>query len=149
MVLWGWVGLGFALLALEMHLGTLFCLWLAGAALSTALLVWVVQPDPEWQLAGFAVAAVVAVLGWQHFRPRRLEQARDPQPLNARPACYLGRELTLHEPLSGGEGRVRIDDTLWQARGADLPAGTRVKVDRVEGMVLHISALSTTPTHRD
>ena len=37
-----------------------------------------------------------------------------------------------------GSGRVRIDDTVWQVRGPDAPAGARVKVTGADGPVLKV-----------
>jgi membrane protein implicated in regulation of membrane protease activity len=36
---------------------------------------------------------------------------------------------------------VRVDDTVWQVRGPDMPAGARVKVTGAEGPVLLVAAL--------
>jgi membrane protein implicated in regulation of membrane protease activity len=135
----GWLGLGFGLLVVEMLSGTLFCFWLSMAAFITGLLTWVLGPGGPIQVAIFAVAVLASVAGWQHFRPRKLEAGRDPLPLNSRPASYIGRQVVLQEAIVQGRGRVNIDDSWWQVHGADLPAGTLVKVDSVEEMVLRIS----------
>ena len=48
--------------------------------------------------------------------------------------------LTLDQAIVGGRGRVRIGDSSWIAEGPDLPAGTRVRVVAVEGVVLKVQA---------
>jgi membrane protein implicated in regulation of membrane protease activity len=136
--LW-WLGLGLLLLTLEMLTTTLFCFWLSLAAFATSVISWVLAPALIPQFLIFAVAVVVCLFGWKTFRPRRLEQPRDDLVLNQRTAHYIGRELVLQEAIAQGRGRVNIDDSWWQARGEDMPAGTRVRVDGVEGMVLLIS----------
>jgi membrane protein implicated in regulation of membrane protease activity len=35
---------------------------------------------------------------------------------------------------------VRIDDTIWRVAGPDAPAGSRVKVVRVDGANLTVAA---------
>ena len=42
------------------------------------------------------------------------------------------------EPISGGEGRVRVGDSVWTARGPDAPAGARVRIIRAEGATLWV-----------
>ena len=59
--------------------------------------------------------------------------------LNVRGAQYVGRMVTVEEPIRGGRGKVRVGDTVWQAEGADAPAGTRVKVTGVRNTVLVVS----------
>jgi membrane protein implicated in regulation of membrane protease activity len=39
-----------------------------------------------------------------------------------------------------GRGRVRIDDSVWQVRGPDAPAGPRVVVTGADGSVLEVKA---------
>jgi membrane protein implicated in regulation of membrane protease activity len=60
--------------------------------------------------------------------------------LNRRTAALVGREFTLEKPIIGGTGTVRIDDTIWRVAGPDAPAGSRVKVVRVNGADLTVAA---------
>lgn len=136
--LW-WLGLGFGLLALEMLSGgTLFFLWLSGAAFITALAAWLLLPGLPAQLLFFSLATLACLLAWKRFRPRGLEQREGAALLNNRLAVYVGREVILQEPVAQGRGRINIDDSWWQVRGEDLPVGTRVRVESVEGMILLI-----------
>jgi membrane protein implicated in regulation of membrane protease activity len=56
--------------------------------------------------------------------------------LNVRGAQYIGRTVTVEEPIRSGRGKVRVGDTVWQAEGADSAAGSRVRVTSVNGTVL-------------
>ncbi len=58
--------------------------------------------------------------------------------LNQRSASLVGRTATLHEPIREGRGRIRLDDTLWQVMGPDLPVGTQVKVVSSNGRDLRV-----------
>lgn len=133
--LW-WLGLGLALLLLEVLTGTLFCLWLSAAAFATALLSWLVWPSLAAELVVFSLASFVCTCGWVYFRPRRIERHEAAAALNNRVAACIGREVVLAEPIVNGRGRINIDDSWWQVRGEDLPAGSRVHVESAEGMVL-------------
>jgi membrane protein implicated in regulation of membrane protease activity len=133
-----WLALGLLLLTLEMLTTTLFCFWLSLAAFATAALVWALAPSAFAQAMIFAVAVLACLFGWQKFRPRKLERPRDDMVLNQRTTRYIGREVVLQEAIAQGHGRVNIDDSWWQVRGEDMPAGTRARVEGVEGMVLLI-----------
>jgi membrane protein implicated in regulation of membrane protease activity len=47
----------------------------------------------------------------------------------------------LTEPIVEGSGRVAIDDSIWQVRGPDAPAGTRVVVTGADGSVLTVKGV--------
>jgi membrane protein implicated in regulation of membrane protease activity len=48
----------------------------------------------------------------------------------------IGREFTLEKPIVGGNGTVRIDDTIWRLSGPDCAGGSRVKVVRTDAALL-------------
>jgi membrane protein implicated in regulation of membrane protease activity len=39
----------------------------------------------------------------------------------------------LGKPIVDGSGTIGIDDTVWRITGPDTPAGSKVKVTRVDG----------------
>ncbi len=143
LALW-WFGLGGALLVIEMFTGTLFFLWLSAAALVTALLCFLLGLGLPVSLAVFAAAGLLSFFGWYRFRPRHLDQREAGAHVNNRLAGLVGREAVLQEAVVHGRGRVNIDDAWWQVRAdEDLPAGSRIKVQSLDGMVLLISAVKT------
>jgi len=136
-----WLGLGIVLLIVEMLTGTFFFLFLGVGALLVAALAWLAGIGGLAQGVLFGLSALVAVAAWMKLRPNpddRIEQLGGAKGLNNRLASYVGREADLVEPLHNGEGRIRLDDTLWYVRGNDLPVGTRVRVVGVDGMRLHV-----------
>jgi len=54
---------------------------------------------------------------------------------------HIGRIFTLEEPIVGGNGRVRIDDSVWRISGPDLPSGARVRVASTDGAMLRVEAV--------
>jgi hypothetical protein len=73
--------------------------------------------------------------------PSEREQVGAPsdQPfLNRRAEAFVGRVFTLEKPIVDGTGTVGIDDTVWRVSGPDTPAGSRVKVIRVDGAALYV-----------
>ncbi|HSV22184.1 MAG TPA: hypothetical protein VLJ17_04055 [Xanthobacteraceae bacterium] len=44
----------------------------------------------------------------------------------------------MEKPIVDGSGTIGIDDTVWRITGADIPAGSRVRVARDDGTALHL-----------
>lgn len=139
---WHWWALGVVLLVLEiLAAGTYFFLWLAIAsgAVGGLLLAF---PDMGWktQFLIFSILSVAAIAAWQVYM-RRHPTETDDTTLNRRSAQYIGRRITLDEPLVNGRGRVRIDDTYWNVAtvdSADVEAGAQITVTDVDGVVLKV-----------
>jgi membrane protein implicated in regulation of membrane protease activity len=132
---WAWIILGLALVGLELIAPGIFLIWLGMAAIATGLTDALL--GLSWQAATllFAALSVAAVL------IGRLISQATPQddaagPLNRRGEALIGRVFTLEEPIHGGEGRVRVGDSSWRVTGPDAPAGSAVRVERVDGATL-------------
>lgn len=136
---WMWFVLGGVLLVAEIFAPGAFLLWLGLAAFVTGLLAF--AGDIGWQseVLAFAVLAVVAVIIGRRFSPRPGQDSDRPF-LNRRAEGYVGRIFTLDQPIIGGIGRVRIDDTVWRVEGPDLSAGSDVRVAAVDGATLQVVA---------
>jgi membrane protein implicated in regulation of membrane protease activity len=142
MTAWHWLGLGIFLLVLEIGLATFDLLWVAVAAFATALFA-AVLPIVGWpgELSFFgAVATVLVVLGRTKFKGLR-KPASDHPLLNDRTAKMVGRHGEAAATFEGGEGRVRIGDTVWAAMQADgraISIGDEVVVAGAEGTKLKV-----------
>lgn len=61
--------------------------------------------------------------------------------LNQRNEQLIGQTTILQEALVSGSGRVNLGDTTWAVRcNEDLPAGTKIVVIDVEGIILVVEA---------
>lgn len=131
---WTWLILGLVLIALETLVPGVFLVWLGIAALLTGALDYVF--DLSWQasLVAFGLLAVVAVLAGRVLSRGRTGDGI-PE-LNRRGEALVGRSFVLDQPIVFGEGRVRVDDSVWRALGPDLPAGAAVRVVRIDGATL-------------
>ncbi|MTI45015.1 hypothetical protein JM93_03629 [Roseibium hamelinense] len=137
---WNWLVLGLVLLGLEILApGTIF-LWFGIAALVVGAVSLFV--DLPWQVdvVVFLLLAFSSLLIGRKLMAKISRESGDPG-LNQRGSRYVGREFVLATPISQGDGRLSIDDTVWRISGPDLPAGTRVTVDRVEGVKLVVKPL--------
>lgn len=139
-----WLSFGILLLTAELFTGTLLFLFMGSATVLVALLVWLFEP-PTWvQSLVFGVAILMSLAAWWHFRPNpgdRIERRAGAAGLNNRFAGYIGREAVLEEAIVNGSGRIRLDDSFWNVRGDDMPAGSRVRVTEVDGSTLRVEPL--------
>lgn len=133
---WNWWLLGLGLIIVEILVPGTFFLWIAIAALGVGLVVFLF-PALIWQLQWllFALLTVGSVCFWWFYVRRRPAVSDEPL-LNRRGHQYVGRIFTLDTPVVNGQGKIRVDDSTWKIHAEDCPAGTRVKVVGVDGVVL-------------
>ena len=135
-----WLSLGGLLLAAEMLGGSGYLLWSGVAAAVTGLLTWVLPIGWEWQGTLFAVLTLLAAWLWWKWLNRRASGQRPAESqLNQRGQQLLGQRFTLDSTLVNGRGHMRVGDSPWPViADDDLPAGSKVEVVAVEGIVLRI-----------
>jgi membrane protein implicated in regulation of membrane protease activity len=131
--IWDWFIAGGVLLVLEVLAPGVFMLWLGLAGALSLVIDWPWQA----QFVAFAVFSLAAIPLWRRLA-RSVGHPTDQPFLNRRTASYVGRVFTLEKPIVGGVGTIGIDDTVWRVTGPDTPAGSRVKVTRVDGAALHV-----------
>jgi len=135
---WKWIILGAILLALELAAPGAFMMWLGLSAVLVGILSFI-WPDMSWQWQGvaFAVFAVASIPLWRRFA-HNVEPPEERPYLNRRADAMVGQAFTLDKPIVDGVGTIRVGDTVWRVSGADRPAGSRVKVTRVDGANLMV-----------
>ena len=137
---WDWFIAGLVLVILEIFAPGAVFLWLGIAAgVVGAVVFFAPYLDWKFQFTLFAVLSVVSIVVSRRYLKRRPMETDHPN-LNRRGAQYVGRDLILDAALSGGQGRLRVDDTTWRVEGPDLPAGAKVRVTAVNGATLKIEA---------
>jgi len=136
---WHWFGFAVILVILEVVLGTsFFLLWVAVSAVTIGVILIIMPALPwEYQFIIFAIEAASCLLYWSKHNKRKLINTDQPN-LNRRNQQFVGRVVTLGEPIINGRGRIQIDDSYWRVEGPDLPIGTAVKIVGVDGVVLRI-----------
>ena len=135
-VYWNWWVLGVALMAVEALLPGFFFLWMGVAALLVGLALTVLPMDWTYQVLLFAVLSVGSIAAWQIRLRRHPTQTADPL-LNRRGHQYVGRVFTLDAPVVNGHGKIRVDDSTWKVVvDQDCPAGTRLRIVGVDGVML-------------
>lgn len=138
---WIWFALAAVLFTMEMVVASGALLWIAGAAVATAILALAIDMGWPAQAACFAVLGVLAVLAFRRFRglggDARGEQ--DSSIVNVGAGRHIGRIYTVETAIAEGTGRVHAGDTVWTARGPDAPVGAKVRVVGVEDGVLTVT----------
>jgi membrane protein implicated in regulation of membrane protease activity len=132
---WTWL-LGAALLGIaEIIVPGVFLIWIAAAAAITGFVTLIFGIPVAFQFALFALLSIAAVYGGRRWYVRNPMASSDPL-LNDRPARLVGRTVVVVTAIEGGEGRVKVGDSVWSCRGPDAEAGSRVRITGAEGNCL-------------
>ena len=137
---WSWLAIGLVLAALEMAIPGVFLIWMAGAAILTGLLVWLVPIGVPLQIVIFAGLAMVAVFAGKRWLKSNPITGADPK-MNDRGARLVGDVVVVTAVIESGSGRVRHGDSEWLAKGPDAEPGTRMRVAGHDGTVLLVEHL--------
>ena len=142
---WWWLLLAALLGILEIFLPGIFLVWMSVAAAVTGILVAMFGLAFPFQLVLFGLLAMAAVYGGRRYYDRNPMPSSDPM-LNDRTARLIGQNVTVVTAIEGGEGRVRVGDGVWTARGPDAEVGARMVVTGAEGTCLRVD--KTEPPER-
>jgi membrane protein implicated in regulation of membrane protease activity len=138
---WYWAVLGGVFAVIEVAVPAMVCIWLAAAALGVAAISWR-YPGLAWEHQALIFAALaVASVALGRTAVGRTKASESERRLNRRAETYVGRMFTLDGAIVDGRGRLRVDDTVWLVAGADLPAGTRVRVTGTENTLLRVEPI--------
>ncbi|MFL6857232.1 MAG: NfeD family protein [Allosphingosinicella sp.] len=132
---WAWLSVAALLAIAELVVPGVFLIWFAIAAAATGLVTLVTGVALPFQIALFALFAIAALYGGRRAYASAPVPTSDPL-LNDRAARLKGRMVTVVGAIEHGEGRVRVGDSVWNARGPDCEPGARVRITGVEGTCL-------------
>ena len=138
---WAWLVFAALLGIAEVMIPGVFLIWLAGAAIITGLLTWVLPIGLPVQIVIFAVLAIVAVFAGRNYLRRNPVAAADPN-MNRRGARLVGETVVVTQAIEGGTGRVHHGDSEWLARGPDAVPGTRMRIAGSDGAVLIVEPVA-------
>jgi len=141
---WIWLAVGLALAALELVVPGVYLIWLAIAAIITGALTFVLDLGVAVQVVNFVFLALIMAYSAKRFLRDRPIESTDPL-MNNRGGRMVGESVLVAAAIDGGEGRVKVGDSEWIARGPDCDAGTRVRIVSANGPILNVELL-TVPT---
>ncbi|MGB7204921.1 MAG: NfeD family protein [Anderseniella sp.] len=133
---WTWWIIAAILLVSELLVMSIFLVWLGLAALTVGIIDLIFVTDWHIEAILFVVLGIVYLFLGRKYMKSRGEFTSDQPHLNQRINSFVGRTVVLHEPIVNGEGKVQFDDAFWKVTGVDTPAGTKVRITGLAGMVL-------------
>lgn len=137
-VFWNWWLLALILLVVELLAPGFFFLWMAAAGFVTGCLLLLIPVlDIKLQVSIFSVLSVVAITLWKLYGKQHPIITDHPL-LNKRGQQYIGRVFSLYKPIENGEGKIKVDDSIWKVHGEDCDISTKVKVIAVRGTVFDV-----------
>jgi inner membrane protein len=138
---WLWVAAAGLLAVAELIVPGVFLVWIAAAAGLAGLVTLAFDPPLTYQLILFGLFSIGSVLIGRYVYKQSAQPSTDPL-LNDRASRLIGRVVPVVEAIREGQGRVKVGDSEWIARGHDAPAGTAVRVVGADSTCLRVEALT-------
>ena len=142
---WLWLIGGVLMLILEVIAPGFFLVFIGAAAIATGLFTVLFDLGVPAQLALFVLYALLAVMVGRRAYANRDSDSMDPL-LNDRAARLVGKVVTVVETVDEHNGRVRVGDSEWSARGGPAAPGERVRITGIDGNCLTVEAERAIPT---
>jgi membrane protein implicated in regulation of membrane protease activity len=136
---WLWLIGGVVLLIAEIIAPGFFLIFVGAAAIATGLFTVLFDLGVVPQLALFALYAVLAVMIGRRFYANAAS-TDSAVPLNDPARRLVGKVVTVVSAVDEHNGRVRVGDSEWSARGGPAPVGERVRITGVDGNCLKVEA---------
>jgi hypothetical protein len=141
---WLWLIGGVVLLISEIIAPGFFLVFIGAAAIATGAFTLLFDLGTSAQLALFALYAVIAFMVGRKVYANQNVDSTDPL-LNDRSARLVGKVVTVVNAVDEHEGRVRVGDSEWSARGGPAAPGERVRIVGVDGNCLRVEAQGELP----
>ncbi len=141
---WLWMIGGVLLLTAEIIAPGFFLIFVGAAAVATGLFTLLFSLGVASELALFAVYAILAVMAGRKFYANRDEAASDTL-LNDPARRLIGKVVTVVTAVDQHNGRVRLSDGEWSARGGPAAIGDQVRILGVDGNCLNVEPVRPLP----
>ena len=113
-------------------------MWMAVSGFVTGVMVLLIPATSmNMQILVFSVLSVVIIIVWKFYGKKHPIESDQPL-LNKRGAQYIGRVFSLYEPIKNGQGKIKVDDSIWKVHGEDCDINSRVKVIASRGTVFDV-----------
>lgn len=83
-------------------------------------------------VAIIALVMIIIFIGILYLRRNPVNEIQS----SPRGESYIGKVFTLEFPIINGTGILQVDNTTWRIHCVDLPAGARIKIIGIDGLVL-------------
>lgn len=140
-----WVGIAVVAIIVEGCTVQLVSMWFAVGALVSAV-VAVFTDDILVQLAVFSVLSILCIIATRPLA-KRLKEKNGEIPTNC--DRYIGKtaEVIMDIDNNNASGQVKVDGSVWSAKSVNndlIPAGTKVRVNAIEGVKMLVTPLAVT-----
>jgi len=137
-VFWYWWVWALLLLVIELLAPGFFFLWMSAAGFVTGCLVFLFPDTPEnFQIFEFSTLSISAIVAWRFYVKKHPIESDRPL-LNKRGAQYIGRVFNLYTPIENGQGKIKVDDSIWKVHGPDCGIHEKVRVVSVNGTIFEV-----------
>ncbi|WP_394754757.1 NfeD family protein [Crenothrix sp.] len=141
-VFWYWWIIALVCLVLEILTPGFFFMWLAVSGVVTGALVFLLPAlGLNAQVFIFSMLTIAAVTLWR-FYGKKISTDSDQPLLNKRGAQYIGRVFNLYEAIENGQGKIKVDDSIWKVQGEDCDIHSKVKVVAIRGTVFDVKKVN-------
>jgi membrane protein implicated in regulation of membrane protease activity len=139
-----WLGVAIVFGLIEVITINFYTIWLAISAILTAVVSLFIL-SPLWQIIIFSIISLILVILSEKLLRKMIFSGKEHVAMNAE--AMSGKEGVVVSRIRNdrGEGVVKISGVSWSARsidGEDIAQNLRVKVHRIEGVKLIVSASS-------
>jgi hypothetical protein len=138
---WVWLIVALVLAIAELLVPGVLLIWLAAAAALTGVAALIFGLPLAFQFAVFALFSIASVYLGRRWYANHPVESSDPL-LNDRAARLLGQNVIVVGAIENGQGRVRVGDGVWPARGPDAAEGSWVRVTGADGTCLRVEPLA-------
>jgi membrane protein implicated in regulation of membrane protease activity len=141
---WLWLIGGVILLIAEVIAPGFFLVFIGAAAIATGFFTVLFGLGTVPELALFVLYSAIAAMVGRRFYANRDSRSIDPL-LNDRAGRLVGKIVTVVAEVDDHNGRVRVGDSEWSARGGPAATGQRVRITGVEGNCLIVAPQPVLP----
>ena len=141
---WLWLIGGVVLLIAEVIAPGFFLVFIGAAAMAAGLFTVLFGLGLEAQLALFALYALLAVMAGRRAYARSGSTSGGLF-LNDPARRLVGKIVTVTAVVDEHNGRVRVGDGEWSARGGPAGVGERVRITAVDGNCLSVEPERSVP----
>ena len=139
-MIWVWIAVIVIAIVVEVFSAQLLSIWFALGGIA-ALAVSLFTDSVAIQVAVFIAVSVISLAVIFPLVRKSLKTEH----VKTNADRYIGKEAVVTEDISNidAKGQVKVDNQIWSARsdnGEKIAAGTQVKVLRIEGVKLIVSA---------
>lgn len=130
-----WFVAGSILVTIEILAPIAIFLWLGVSAYIVACLAFFHPLTPS--NAAILYASLSPVVMYAGRRLFKIKDKNGPDDhLNQKSNQLIGKVFTLSQDIQNGKAQMKLGDSVWPVQGADMSAGTMVRVTQIDGVTL-------------